>query len=376
MSKKKKVLECIRQGLIGGGESHLLVLMEKIDRARFEPVVLSFTDGPMIARLNEIGVRNFVIPSERPFDMIIWREVKKLLIQEKIDLIHVHGSRANSNVLWAARSLNIPVIYTIHGWSFHDDQNYFTRRLRIWGEKYLTSRSAVNISVSASNQESGKKYIKGFESLVINNGIDQERFNPKNRYADIRAEFGIGASKILVLFLARFTAHKQPLPLIEAFERALKHNGDLCLLMVGDGDQKEKATRHIAERGLTEHIKLISFRQDVPDIIAAADIYVLPSLWEGLPIALLEAMAMGKAVIGTRVDGTREVIQDRQNGLLVETVNLVPDLEEKILLLSRDNTLKQSLQLNAMATINERFNAVCMTRKIEDIYNQVTANLN
>jgi glycosyltransferase involved in cell wall biosynthesis len=86
-------------------------------------------------------------------------------------------------------------------------------------------------------------------------------------------------------------------------------------MMVGDGDQKQEAVELIAKEGTGDQITLVPFRLDVPDIIAAADIYVLPSLWEGLPIALLEAMAMGKAVIGTKVDGTSEVIQDRENGL-------------------------------------------------------------
>ena len=373
MGHRLKVLECIRQGLIGGGESHLLVLMENIDRSKYDPVVLSFTGGPMIDKLNELNIKNYVIPSLRPFDVRVWGKVKKLMISEKIELVHVHGSRANSNILWAARSLNIPVVYTVHGWSFHQDQHFLVRNLRVMGEKYLTSRTDLNISVSESNKQSGRQFIKGFESVVVNNGIDQTRFNPKKTYKDIRREFNIPAGKILVLFLARFTAHKQPLALIRAFTGAVKRNNHLHLMMVGDGDQKQEAVELIAKEGTGDQITLVPFRLDVPDIIAAADIYVLPSLWEGLPIALLEAMAMGKAVIGTKVDGTSEVIQDRENGLLIPTENLVKELEEKLVLLSQDETLRHSLQQKAISTVNEKYNAVNMTRQIEGIYNQVIA---
>lgn len=373
MVHRLKVLECIRQGLIGGGESHLLVLMENIDRSRFNPVVLSFTGGPMIDKLNELGIKNYVIPSLRPFDVRVWGKVKKLMVQEGIELVHVHGSRANSNILWAARSLNIPVVYTVHGWSFHQDQHFLVRNLRVMGEKYLTSRTDLNISVSESNKQSGRQFIKGFESVVVNNGIDQKRFDPKKTYKDIRKEFNIPAEKILVLFLARFTAHKQPLALIKAFTGAVQRNNRLHLLMVGDGDQKQEAVELIAKEGTGDQITLVPFRLDVPDIIAAADIYVLPSLWEGLPIALLEAMAMGKAVIGTKVDGTSEVIQDRENGLLIPTENLVKELEEKLVLLSQDETLRRSLQQKAITTVNEKYNAVNMTRQIEGLYSQVIA---
>jgi glycosyltransferase involved in cell wall biosynthesis len=373
MGHRLKVLECIRQGLIGGGESHLLVLMENIDRSKFDPVVLSFTGGPMIDKLNELNIKNYIIPSLRPFDVRVWGKVKKLMVKEGIELVHVHGSRANSNILWAARSLRIPVVYTVHGWSFHQDQHFLVRNLRVMGEKYLTSRTDLNISVSESNKQSGRQFIKGFESVVVNNGIDQTRFNPKKTYKDIRREFNIPAGKILVLFLARFTAHKQPLALIRAFTGAVKRNNQLHLMMVGDGDQKQEAVELIAKEGTGDQITLVPFRLDVPDIIAAADIYVLPSLWEGLPIALLEAMAMGKAVIGTKVDGTSEVIQDTENGLLIPTENLVKELEEKLVLLSKDETLRHSLQQKAISTVNEKYNAVNMTRQIEGIYDQVIA---
>jgi hypothetical protein len=138
----------------------LLNLVEYLDKSRFEPVVLSFTQGPMIDRLQQMGVGTDVIYTEKPFDLTKWGRVKELLKEKKVDLIHAHGTRAASNVLWAARSLGIPVVYTIHGWSFHPDQRPLLKRMRIAGESYITTRTAVNISVSESNQASGKKNIK------------------------------------------------------------------------------------------------------------------------------------------------------------------------------------------------------------------------
>ena len=109
-TKKIKVLECIRQGQIGGGESHLLSLVENLDRAKYDPVVLSFTDGPMIDRLKEMDVPTHVINSTKEFDFNVWKKVKQLLIKENIELIHAHGSRANSNLNIIARRLKIPII--------------------------------------------------------------------------------------------------------------------------------------------------------------------------------------------------------------------------------------------------------------------------
>jgi glycosyltransferase involved in cell wall biosynthesis len=371
MSEKIKVLQCIRQGQIGGGESHLLSLVEHLDKDRFEPVVLSFTDGPMINRLKEMDIPVHIIPTTKPFDFTKWKEVKRLLQKEKVQLVHAHGTRANSNVLWAARSLGIPVIYTVHGWSFHPDQGKIVRTIRVMGERYLTSKSDVNISVSASNQKTGKIHMGTFESIVINNGIDLEKFDPARPKKNIRGELGIPTDAVLILFIARFTSHKQPLTLIRAFAEALTQNARLHLLMVGDGDQKEEALALVHELKIEKNISLEKFRQDVPDVLAAADIFVLPSLWEGLPIGLLEAMAMGKAIIASEVDGTSEIVRHNENGWLISTDNLQANLTRALVALSMDTEKRKYFERNAVITVNEKFNAVNMTKQIEEVYARV-----
>ncbi len=373
---KIKVLECIRQGKVGGGESHLLNLVEYLDRDRFDPIVLSFTDGPMIDRLKQMGVETHVIFTEKPFDVTKWGKVRRLLKSSGVDLIHAHGTRAGSNVLWAARSLGIPVVYTIHGWSFHPDQQRMLRRMRILGERYITSRTAVNISVSDANRESGKKEFPDFRSVRVNYGIDQKKFSPNNVQKDVRAELGIPAEALLVLFIARFTVQKQPLAMVEAFRRALPEAPGMHLLMVGDGELKEQVLDLAKGPELEGHIHFQTFRQDVPDVLAAADIFVLPSLWEGLPIGLLEAMAMGKAIIASDVDGTGEVLRNEENGLLVATDGLVDRLVKALTVLAKDGERRKRFEREAIATVNERFNVVNMTHNIEHVYTDVLTNHN
>ncbi|WEK35712.1 MAG: glycosyltransferase [Candidatus Pseudobacter hemicellulosilyticus] len=372
MSKQKiRILETIRQGQVGGGESHLLSLVENLDRDRYEPVVLSFTEGPMVDRLKSMGIQTQVIFTEKPFDISKWGKVKQFIRSNRISLVHAHGTRANSNVFWATKQLGLPLVYTVHGWSFHDDQQPLIRKVRVMGEKLLTRRSDVNISVSASNQQTGKKYFSSFQSTVINNGIDLRKFDPARSFANIRQELNIPADSTLVLFVARFIHQKQPLKLIAAFIKALAQRPDLRLLMVGDGDQKAQAQQMVEQAGITGKVIFQPFRADVPDVLAAADIFVLPSLWEGLPIGLLEAMAMGKAIIGTQVDGTSEVIRAGQNGLLIPTANLEEDLAAAILQLAADPAARQQLGQQARATISSGYSAANMTHEIETIYERL-----
>lgn len=370
-NNKIRVLECIRQGQIGGGESHLLSLVENLDKTIYDPVVLSFTDGPMIDRLKALNIPVYIIPTTKPFDFRVWSKVKQLMVDEKIDLVHAHGTRANSNVFRAARSLKKPLAYTIHGWSFHVDQPFLVKKIRVAGEKLLVSRSNLNISVSLSNQKTGKDTITGFQSVVINNGIDQQKFNADGQYADIRKELNIPANAVLSLFLARFTGHKQPLVLLKAFEQALKENPELYLLMVGDGDQKAEALEMVAKAGIGNRVIFQHFRQDVPAVLAAADIFILPSLWEGLPIGLLEAMSMGKAIIASNVDGTTDIIEHNKNGYLIELADMETALPAAIISMSANESRRKELGKAAKETVKYNFNAADMTRKIEAEYNKL-----
>lgn len=368
LNTKIRILECIRQGQIGGGESHLLSLAENLDKNIFEPIVLSFTNGPMINKLRALGISTHIIHTEKPFDISKWGKVKQLMIDERIDLVHAHGTRANSNVFWAAKKLKLPLIYTIHGWSFHNDQNSLVKKIRIMSEKWLTENSDINISVSESNKQTGRNFIRGFKSVVVNNGIDRAKYNSEGSFENIRTEFKISENTILLIFIARFTSHKQPLSLIKAFALALKQLPNLKLLMVGDGDEKAKALQIVKELGIEDSIIFQTFRQDVPDILASSDIFILPSLWEGLPIGLLEAMSMGKAIIATNVDGTCEIIEDQYNGILLELNNLNNDLAKAIVLLATNSVLRENLKKNAIETVKNRFNAITMTKEIETIY--------
>ena len=97
MECKIKVLEVIQQGEIGGGESHLLTLMGEIDKNRFEPVVVALSDGEMISRLTKMGIRNYVVNTRLPFNIMVWKQLRRILLRERIDIIHTHGARALSS---------------------------------------------------------------------------------------------------------------------------------------------------------------------------------------------------------------------------------------------------------------------------------------
>lgn len=365
--KKIRILQTIRQGLIGGGETHVLSLVGQLDRTRFEPVVLSFTDGPMIDQLRTMGVEHYVIPSLKAFDLRQVKKVKALLTEKEIDMVHAHGSRAASNLFFPARTLKIPMLYTIHGWSFHEGQPFPVKWLRVLSERFLTANMQRNIAVSASNFQTGRAHFRNFRATVINNGIDLQKFNPDRARTDIRRELGIPEGHKLVSFIARMTAQKDPLTMIQAFAQVLETRQDVTLLMVGEGELAAEAKKLATKLSIDDQVVFQPFRQDVPDLLAATDIYCLPSLWEGLPIGLLEAMAMQNAVVVTRVDGSKEIISHMQNGWMIEP-GCKSELATAITALVCDKTLRKRLQAAALETVQHGFNVEGMARQVEQVY--------
>ncbi|MEI6947124.1 glycosyltransferase family 4 protein [Paraflavisolibacter sp. H34] len=370
---KIKVLQGIRQGKIGGGESYLLGLVEQLDKSRFEPVVLSFTDGPMVDRLRGWGVATHVIYTEKPFDFSVWGKVSRLLREEGIDLVHAHGTRAMSNMFRPAVRSGLPLVYTCHGWSFHRGQHPLVRKVRMVSEKYLTQKASVNICGARASRDEARECFGRFDAEIIYNSIDYQRFNPEGQYKDVRRELGIPADALVVASIARFTHQKQPLLLVEAFARMAQKVPHALLLMVGDGELKEETLQLIEKLGIADRVVQQSFRTDVPDVLAAADIFVLPSLWEVFPIALLEAMAMGKAVIATGVDGTAEMVQHGQNGLLLDLNHLLPDLEAALLELGTNEARRKQLGANALASVANKYRIDELARKNEQIYQRLAA---
>lgn len=311
------ILETIRQGDIGGGETHVLDLIANIDRSKFKPIVLSFTDGPMLERARNLGVEAHVIYTEIPYDIRVWGKVKQFMLDHKIDIVHAHGTRANSNVFWAAKKLGLPIIYTVHGWSFHQNQKPMVKMLRITSESFLTKKADITITVSHSNQKDGMDLFGMTNSQVVNQGIDTKKYDPTQTFKDIRRELGLPTNKIIVGFLVRMTIQKDPITLIKAIRRVKERTTDIVFLLMGNGELLEDAKALVKKLDIEDMVVWSGFRQDMPNVLNAIDIYTLPSLWEGLPIGLLEAMAMAKPIVATGVDGSKEVVKDGINGTLI-----------------------------------------------------------
>lgn len=370
MAKRIKILETIRQGAIGGGETYLLNLVTNLDRERFEPVVLSFTDGEMVDRLRKEGIRAEVFYTEKPFDIRLYPKIKRFIDAEQFDLVHYHGSRAGTNTVIPARLGHKKIIYTVHGWSFHTGNNPFITKGRIAAESLMIKYTDLVICGSQADIEAGKKYCGGSEYKLIHNSIDTTKFVSQPNNSELRRELGIRDEQIVVTFLARMTYQKDPVTFIKAIARVIDENKNVRVLVFGDGEMKQEVLMHAASLKLDDYIHFGSFRKDIQNVHASSDIFVLPSLWEVVPLALLEAMAMEKACIATNIPGTTEALYDNVNGLLFEPHN-EKQLAEQILRLAADAELRKRLGTEARNTVVQKFDLKKLVQSNEAVYEEM-----
>jgi glycosyltransferase involved in cell wall biosynthesis len=367
---RHKVLHCIRQGTIGGGESHLIDLIEFSNTEVYEPIVLSFSDGAMIDHFKKKNIRVIVIETTKSFDLSTLKRVSALLKELRPALIHIHGTRAFSNLLFATLKSKIPIVYTVHGWSFNSSQSFLRRQVAILAENIFCKRASCVINVSFNNQKTGIKYLSGFQSKVILNGVNLSVFDKGKDFPDVRKELSIPHDAFLIGSIARLTIQKDPLTLIHAFSEFSKTNPKAWLLMVGDGDLKAEAITLAETLQPTKRILFQPFRKDIPAILKVLDVFCLPSLWEGFSIGLLEAMAMGKAVLATGVDGTLEVLNQNKNGLMIAPGDQ-KELTRKLQLIFDDPDLKGSLEREAYKTITDQLNAKRVAEQVDTIYDSL-----
>lgn len=369
--KKIKILETIRQGKVGGGETHVLELTSNLDLSKFEPIVLSFTDGQMVDELKRRGIKTKVIYTEKGFDINVWKQVLQFVKDEKIDMIHAHGTRAYSNVFWAAKRLKLPMVYTVHGWSFHIDQKLHIRKFREMTERLLTHNADTTICVSKSNEQDGIKRFNMKRSTVIYNAVDFTKFDRSNTFSDLRQQIGIDASKTVIGYIVRITKQKDPFTMLQAMKLVCEQSKDIILLMVGDGDLKDEAIQLAKDLKIDDQVIFLPFRTDIPNVLNAIDIYCLPSLWEGFPIGILEAMAMGKPVVASPVDGTFEMVRNGETGILVEQQK-PKELAEALLHLHHHPELRKKIIEKAFVYVTSNFGIKKMVKEVEAVYEKLS----
>jgi glycosyltransferase involved in cell wall biosynthesis len=263
----------------------------------------------------------------------------------------------------------------VHGWSFNDYQPNFIRYIFIGLERLTARFTHKLIAVSYYDKQKGLANRIGREDkyIIIRYGIDYAEFLKRDQ--KIKEELGINNTDLVVAMVSCFKPQKSPQDFIKLASLVNKIQPGVKFLLVGDGILRRRTQELIDRLSLQKCVILTGWRRDVCSILSATDVFVLTSLWEGLPTAVLEAAASSIPVVATHTGGIAEVITDGKTGFLISRRNLKL-MSERLALLLKDANLRRLMGENAKNNLGLNFMLTNMVKDTQDLYNRLSKQNN
>ena len=273
--------------------------------------------GPYVQVLNDQGIPTVAVDMPRAvnplFMVVALFQMIGYMRRERIDVVHTHCSMPGILGRLAARLAGVPVIiHTIHGYHLHDRMSPALVRVYMWAEKFVGGFTHLMLSQNRTDMEVVRRgrFVAPERLRLIGNGIDLRRFRPVPREPD-------PSGAVTLLCTARLEPVKNHPMLFEAVRRVIESGRQARLWLVGDGDLRQDYQVRCAAIGIAGAVEFLGYRNDIEAVLAQTDVAVLTSVKEGIPRAMLEAMAMKIPVVATRVVGTEETVADGETGFLV-----------------------------------------------------------
>lgn len=323
-----RVLE-VMEATIGGTKRHLLALVRGLDRHLFEVEVAAprvrsaaFDDVSFSEEVREAGLRQHFVPMRREispaFDLACLLRLVAIMARGRYDLVHTHSSKAGFLGRLAARAARVPVvIHTPHGFYFLNQRpgprrSFYLRLEQLAG--LLTDR-LIALSPTELEEAVSNGIISPERAVLIENGIQVPEVPDAAAVSRVRASLAPGARHV-VGTVARLTPQKGPFDFVRMADHLVRMLPDVHLLWCGDGELRGEVEALAADLGVADRLHFLGFRTDVLEVMAAMDLFVLTSHWEGLPYTVLDAMALERPVVATAAVGTRDIVQEGVTGLL------------------------------------------------------------
>jgi glycosyltransferase involved in cell wall biosynthesis len=309
------------------------------------------------------GISTTVIPNQGAFDIEWLRHFLALMRKEQIHLIHAHEFDAIVHGTFAAAIGRIPIVATIHGKNY-----YWEKKIRRMAYR-LVSRYAHMVTVSQDLKQfvTERTGISGRRIQVIYNGIDAFPDIDVQEQARTRNEIGLSSDDQIVGAIGSLYPVKGHRYLIESIPSVIRACPAAKFLLVGRGDQEVALKDRIKQLGLERYVYFLGLRQDIGRLLSIMDIFVLPSLSEGLSVATLEAMASAKPVVATRVGGNPELVIEGETGMLVPSEDSGA-LAQSITTLLLDKDRARTFGQNGRRRVEQRFHINMMIDEYQKLY--------
>jgi glycosyltransferase involved in cell wall biosynthesis len=362
-----------------GPAGALVSIATSLDPERFEVLFCQCegpAENPIRASLEAHGIPVHTLNSTGPLDLRLVYKLVRLLRAQRVDVLHTRLIRADFYGRLAGRLSGVPLILT-------NLCDIYSEHFKTWHGPWLgplfyaVDRATLGLAHRLVANSDGVKAdlvnqvgISADKVSRIYNGIDAALYAPQpGARQQMRRQIGLSEDEVVVGTVARLHYKKGLTYLLEAAHQLGGRFPGLRFIIAGDGPERRRLEEQARELGLGDRLIFLGDRTDISDVLAAMDVFAFPSLFEGLPNAILEAMAAGLPVVASDVAGNNEVVQDGLNGYLVPVQDAAA-LAEKIALLAADAPRRQALAAAGRQNVAERFSIPASTRQFELLYTQ------
>lgn len=378
MQRQFNVLQVIGNLEIGGAQEVVRTLADYLTLQGCSVVVCTFRDGPLRSEIERLGIPVEILPARRASilyvpqfigDMLrIRRALLRVVHKHKINVVQTHLLRVLDFLLLTLRwSAPLRVFWTVHNYQFALRADQLPRFRWLLGPKRWAYRALYRLAARwvdgfiAVSDEVETAIVEtigpvGDKIVIIANGVDVKRYAQPVHKEQIWEQLMLPAQAHVLAVVGTLKEQKGHRYLIDAAPAVLAQFPDTHWLLIGDGALREALQAQVDAAGLAQHIHFLGNRSDVASLLAASDAFVLPSLWEGLPMALIEAMASGLPIVATEVSGTKQVMVANETGLLVPPGS-VPHLEAAMIELLSNPERCQAMGASARRRVEALFSA-------------------
>ena len=367
-SHKIKVLHLITSLEVGGAQHGMLLGLPRFDSDRYEHIVCSIMDRMQMAQqFRSAGIEVRTLGLSRKTDVSVALRLRSLLKELRPDVLHTYLLHANVLGRIIGRLTGVPAII---------GSERTIGQARRWGRLATKLTNPLTDAVEVNSEIGGKAIVSDLgvpsnKVELVRSGLDLAAFSASTKRADIRSELGLNDNHHLVTFIGRLRPVKGVEYGIKAFAVASVQHQNLRIALAGEGEQLGYLQDLTSQLGISENVTFLGVRNDLPDLLAATDSVLMPSLNEGFPRTAIEAMAAGKPVIATRVGGTPEAIIDGETGILVPA----KDVEAMAAALSNlvdDTELQTRLGTAGRARAQQNYSLANYLSRLDRLYQQLS----
>jgi glycosyltransferase involved in cell wall biosynthesis len=362
----------------GGVEKMLLNWCNHLDHTRLRFSIVCFanpggTEACLLDRANAIDVPTFRVPWGRRKRLLAAVDSFVRIIEStKATLVHSHDAKSNVVATLAQLRTRVPVVGSAYAW--FGDRSVFRVRLYEWLDVHMLKRFQGVVTVSESLQrESMHRGLDPDRLMLIRTGVDYESLQKIPDRDAVRRSLGLTPDDIVIGNLARLWPEKGQSYLLEALRIVVDRHPSVKLVIIGTGPLEERIRAQARDLGLAENVVLAGFPDNLSEVINILDAQVHSSVYEGLPIALLQGMAAGLPIVSTDVGGIREVLTHGDSGLIVPPGNSV-QLASAMLELIEDRVSARRMGETARRFVREQYSMEAAMRQLEAAYGRVYAD--